>query len=152
MKSWILRHKALTAWTVVVLVAMGGCLAGFAERPERIDRTQIAGTWTGDGGARVELHADGRFEMSGIPRSSITSSFIDPPPGDGRVSGSGTWKPEGDSDSVDSILLSIDAGGSFSEATETEALGVARSGENPVLYFATDVDKWYGYEIHKVDQ
>ncbi|MCX4731096.1 hypothetical protein [Streptomyces sp. NBC_01363] len=53
---------------------------------------------------------------------------------------------------MDSILLSIDAGGSFSEATETEAPGVARSGENPVLYFATDVDKWYGYEIHKVDQ
>ncbi|MFE5945604.1 hypothetical protein [Streptomyces sp. NPDC056480] len=131
---------------------MGGCLAGISERPERIDRTRIAGTWTGDGGARVELRPDGRFAMSGIPRDAVTFSFIDPPPGDGKISGSGTWKPAVDGDSVDGILLHVDAGGSFSDSTETQELRVARSGEKPVLYFATSADEWHGFEIRKTDQ
>ncbi|WP_329112228.1 hypothetical protein [Streptomyces sp. NBC_01353] len=149
MKSWSFRHKAVTTVTAVFLLGMGVCIAGLTEQPESIERTRIAGTWTGDAGARVELHANGRFEMSGIPRSAITFSFIDPPPGDGKLSGSGTWKPARDGDRVDSILLYVDAGGSFSETSETGELGVAESGENPVLYFSTSPDKWYGYEIRK---
>ncbi|MER5891813.1 hypothetical protein [Streptomyces sp. NPDC001876] len=135
--------------TALVLVAMGGCFAALSERPERIERARIPGTWGGADGARVDLYPDGRFEMTGIPRSAIHFSFIDPPPGDGKLSGSGTWEPVGDSDSVESILLYVDAGGSYSEETETEELGVAGSGEEPVLFFPTSSDKWYGFEIRK---
>ncbi|MFD4034760.1 hypothetical protein ACFWVP_30710 [Streptomyces sp. NPDC058637] len=149
MKSWSSRRKAVTAVITLALVTVGGCFAALTERPERIEHARIVGTWTGDDGARVELEADGRFEMTGIPRSAVIFSFIDPPPGDGKLSGSGTWEAVGDSDSVASILLYVDAGGSFSEKTEVEELGVARSGEQPVLYFATLPDKWYGFEIRK---
>ncbi|MEU6943716.1 hypothetical protein ABZ957_00500 [Streptomyces sp. NPDC046316] len=150
MQSWSFRRKAVTAVAAVFLLGLGGCIAGLAEQPESIERAGIAGTWTGDAGARVELHTDGRFEMSGIPRSAITFSFIDPPPGDGKLSGSGTWEPARDGDKVVSILLHVDAGGSFSANTETQELGVAESGENPVLYFSTSPDEWYGFEIRKI--
>ncbi|MFJ1589909.1 hypothetical protein ACIOD0_06595 [Kitasatospora albolonga] len=143
------------AMTVPGLFVVGGCLALLSEKPERIDRSQIVGVWTGSGGARVDLRADGRFEMSGIPRSAISFSFFDPPPGNGRLSGSGTWEPEQlgsvDTDTVEGIDLAIDAGGSFSEDSQMAELRVARSGENPVLYFAVNVDKWYGFEVSKSD-
>ncbi|MDT3728973.1 hypothetical protein ROS62_30575, partial [Streptomyces sp. DSM 41972] len=131
----------------------GGCLALLSEQPERIDRSQIVGVWTGSGGARVDLRADGRFEMSGIPRSAIRFSFVDPPPGNGRLSGSGTWEPEQlgsvETDTVEAIDLAIDAGGSFSDRSQMAELRVARSGWDPVLYFAVNVDKWYGFEVSK---
>ncbi|MFF8835667.1 hypothetical protein [Streptomyces sp. NPDC015130] len=134
--------------TAVFLLGMGGCFAALTERPEKIERTRIAGTWTGDGGARVVLRADGRFEMSGIPRSAVHFAFSDPPSGDGRLSGSGTWEPAHDGDKVDDITLYIAAGGSFTD-TQVGSLGVAEGGQDPVLYFSTDIDKWYGFEIRK---
>ncbi|MFJ9684997.1 hypothetical protein ACIRRX_04830 [Streptomyces bacillaris] len=159
MKRWSVRSKVVAAvalsMTVLGVLLVGGCVALFSEKPERIDRSQIVGVWTGSGGARVDLRADGRFEMSGIPRSAIDFSFIDPPPGKGRLSGSGTWEPEQlgsvDTDTVESIHLAVDAGGSFSRDSETVELRVARSGEDPVLYFAINVDKWYGFEVSKSD-
>ncbi|MGW7415781.1 hypothetical protein [Streptomyces sp. NPDC054863] len=147
MRSW--RFRCGVVLILAGLVAVGGCFAVMSERPERIARAQIVGTWVGEDGARVEMYADGRFEMSGIPRSALTPSFTGPPLGDVIVSGSGTWKPVGESGSVALVSLFIDAGGSFAESTATEELGVARSGEKPALYFATDPDKWYGFEIRK---
>ncbi|MFD3515700.1 hypothetical protein [Streptomyces sp. NPDC058657] len=131
------------------LVAVGGCCAMLSERPERIARGRIAGIWIGENGARVVMRVDGRFEMSGIPRSALTPRFSEPPLRGENVSGSGTWTPVGDSGSVTTISLSIAAGGSFAEGTDAEELGVARSGEGPVLYFSTDPDKWYGFELRK---
>ncbi|MFF3839874.1 hypothetical protein [Streptomyces sp. NPDC001930] len=148
MKTWSFRRRAVTAVTAVFLLGMGGCIAGIADRPEAIDRTRIAGTWTGDDGARVELHTNGRFEMSNIPRSAVVFSFGDPPPGDGKLSGSGTWQPGHAGDTVDRILLYVEPGGSFADV-QVEALGVAESGEEPVLYFSTSPDEWYGLEIRK---
>ncbi|QES25045.1 hypothetical protein DEJ46_38265 [Streptomyces venezuelae] len=113
-----------------------------------MERTRIAGTWTGDDGARVELHTNGRFEMSGIPRSAIVFAFSDPPPGDGKLSGSGTWEPRYPGDKVDEILLYVEAGGSFAD-TQIANLGVAENGQKPVLYFSTNADEWYGFEIRK---
>ncbi|MEU8530832.1 hypothetical protein AB0C77_35405 [Streptomyces sp. NPDC048629] len=145
MKAWGYWGISVTA---VLLLGVGGCIAALNEQPEKIERTRIAGTWTGEGGARVELHANGRFEMSGIPRTAVVFGFTDPPPGDGKLSGSGTWEPVGDRDEVDEIDLSIDAGGSF-EDKEFGSLEVAQSGDKPVLYFATDSDRWFGFEIRK---
>jgi hypothetical protein len=65
----------------------------------------------------------------------------------GRLSGSGTWKSAVDADTVDSILLCVDVGGSFAAESEIQQLAGAEGGENPVLYFSTD--KWYGYEIRR---
>ncbi|MFF1506707.1 hypothetical protein [Streptomyces sp. NPDC058326] len=137
--------------TSVFLLTMGGCFAALSEQPESIDRSQVAGTWIGDGGARVELRVDGGFEMSGIPRSALHFSFIDPPPGEGKLSGSGTWElgPHREGDSVENILLYVDTGGSFSDDSEVEELRVAESGEKPVLYFFTSPEKWYGFEVRK---
>ncbi|MFF0260500.1 hypothetical protein [Streptomyces microflavus] len=157
MKPWSDRRKAVTVVggvTALILAALGGCLAMFAVKPELIERTRIVGQWSGSGGARVELREDGRFEMSGIPRSAIVISFADPPPGKGRLSGSGTWELEepSDRDTVESIRLNVDAVGSFTGGSEIAELRVARGGDKPVLYFATNVDKWYGFEISKTEQ
>ncbi|MFB7397681.1 hypothetical protein [Streptomyces sp. NPDC056191] len=148
MKTWSFRRRAVTAVSAVFLLGMGGCIAGIADRPEEIERTRIAGTWTGDDAARVELHPDGRFEMSGIPRSAVVFSFSDPPPGDGKLSGSGRWQPAHAGDTVDRIILYVEVGGSFADV-QVEELGVAESGEDPVLYFSTSPDEWYGFEIRK---
>ncbi|MFD5369950.1 hypothetical protein [Streptomyces sp. NPDC127103] len=46
------------------------------------------------------------------------------------------------------IILYVEVGGSFADV-QVEELGVAESGEDPVLYFSTSPDEWYGFEIRK---
>ncbi|WP_146229131.1 hypothetical protein [Streptomyces sp. NWU339] len=54
---------------------------------------EVAEVWKGTGGGRVDFADDGTFTMSGIPRSAIELSFIDPPPGQGNLSGRGGVEP-----------------------------------------------------------
>ncbi len=43
----------------------------------------------------------------------------------------------------------IDAGGSFADAAQVAVLMVAEDGPPQVLFFSTNVDKPYGYEIRR---
>ncbi|MGV9287857.1 hypothetical protein [Streptomyces sp. NPDC003719] len=99
----------------------------------------------------MEFGADGRFEMTGIPRDAVVFSFSDPPPGDGRLSGAGEWELDGGGTSG-TVELGFDAGGSFSGDGESTLLQVKEAGDRPVLYFDTDADKAYGYEVRRVAQ
>jgi hypothetical protein len=141
----------VTAAAVAVLLFIGlfalqGCGAG--EEAE-LTSAQVAGVWKGSGGGRVEFGDDGRFEMAGIPRSAIEFSFIDPPPGNGRLSGRGEWNLRGDDDRSGTIELLFDAAGSFSQDTESTLLQVEKAGDSPTLYFDTDPDEGYGYEVRR---
>ncbi|MGC9442022.1 hypothetical protein [Streptomyces sp. WG5] len=98
----------------------------------------------------MEFTADGRFEMSGIPRSAVEFSFTDPPAGDGALSGEGEWELDGDDGKSGAIELGFDAGGSFSDDSESALLQVKEAGDSPVLYFDTNPDKAYGYEVRRV--
>ncbi|MER7717237.1 hypothetical protein ABTX99_09820 [Streptomyces flaveolus] len=127
--------------------ALAGC--GQSEGPE-LGSDQLTGVWQGTGGGTVEFGSDGRFEMSGIPRSAVVFSFSDPPPGDGRLSGEGEWELDGDDGTSGTIELGFDAKGSFSDDGESTLLQVKEAGDRPVLYFDTDADKAYGYEVRRV--
>ncbi|MEU9376130.1 hypothetical protein AB0D94_20465 [Streptomyces sp. NPDC048255] len=147
MKRWNGRRTALAVSAAVLLAGSAGCGGqGSGSAPVRIDTSQVAGAWTGDGGGRVDFRADGRFEMSGIPRDAVVFSFIEPPAGDGKLSGTGTWSTL---DAGTAVELSYDAGGSFSDDSEVGRLGVAGSEDHPELYFSTNSDKEYGYRIRK---
>ncbi|MFH9263951.1 hypothetical protein ACH4KN_06745 [Streptomyces sp. NPDC017546] len=111
-----------------------------------VDPDGLPGVWTGSGGGRVEFQADGRFSMKGIPTESVGFAFGEPPTED-RVAGSGTWNVD-DSDE-DRLQLRIDAGGSFADADQMAVLMVAEDGPPQVLFFSTNVDKPYGYELKK---
>lgn len=136
---------AVAVLLVIGLFALDSCGAG-----EGVELTsaQVAGVWKGSGGGRVEFGDDGRFEMSGIPRSAIEFSFIDPPPGNGRLSGRGEWSLMGDDDRSGTIELFFDAADSFSD-TESTLLQVEKGGDSPTLYFDTNPDKGYGYEVRR---
>ncbi|MEV8445686.1 hypothetical protein [Streptomyces parvus] len=112
-----------------------------------VDTDGLPGVWTGSGGGRVEFHADGRFSMKGIPAESVDFTWSEQRNGATRVSGAGTWQQQ-DIDE-DSLQLMFDAGGSFPTDEEVATLMVAEDGPPQVLYFSTNVDKPYGYEIEK---
>ncbi|MFJ9889560.1 hypothetical protein ACIQRW_27405 [Streptomyces sp. NPDC091287] len=125
-------------------VILGGCsTAGTSD----VDTDGLPGVWTGSGGGRVEFHADGRFSMKGIPAASIAFTWSEPLNGATRVSGAGTWRQ--DDVAEDSLQLMIEAGGSFPTDEEVATLMVAEDGPPQVLFFSTNVDKPYGYEIEK---
>ncbi|WDG31472.1 hypothetical protein N7925_25715 [Streptomyces sp. CA-278952] len=63
------------------------------------------------------------------------------------MSGAGTWRQ--DDVAEDSLQLMIEAGGSFPTDEEVATLMVAGDGPPQVLFFSTNVDKPYGYEIKK---
>lgn len=141
MRLWNAR-RAVAGATLGVALAVSGCDA--AGSPS-VDASQVPGVWTGDGGGMVEFMADGRFTMTGVPRDAVVFSFSEPPPGDGGLSGAGKWVIDPADDAVE---LSIEAGGSFRDG-EIASLKVAE-GEGPqVLYFETNSEKAYGYEIRK---
>ncbi|WP_230196601.1 hypothetical protein [Streptomyces coriariae] len=128
------------------LFALDSCGAGKADE---LSSAQVDGVWKGSGGGRVEFDDDGRFEMSGIPRNAIEFGFIDPPPGNGRLSGRGEWSLVGDDDRSSTIELRFDAAGSFSDDSESTLLQVEEAGDRPKLYFDTDADEGYGYEVRR---
>ncbi|MFJ1798179.1 hypothetical protein [Streptomyces sp. NPDC088180] len=125
-------------------VALSGCSTAGTTA---VDIDGLPGVWTGSGGGRVEFHADGRFSMKGIPAESVDFTWSEPRNGATRVSGAGTWQQQ-DIDE-DSLQLMIDAGGSFPTDEEVATLMVAEDGPPQVLFFSTNVDKPYGYEIEK---
>ncbi|MFD5681886.1 hypothetical protein [Streptomyces bacillaris] len=123
-----------------------GSATGCSTGPDRtIERAQVVGVWKADDGGQIEFASDGRFEMSGIARSAVVFSFSEPPPGEGPLSGSGTWELE----NRRSIEVTYEKGGSFSYV-ESGEIAIAESGKNPALYFSTNSDKGYGYRISKV--
>ncbi|MEU0163044.1 hypothetical protein ABZ154_30630 [Streptomyces sp. NPDC006261] len=109
-----------------------------------IESAQAIGLWKADDGGQIEFTSDGRFEMSGIARSAVVFSFSEPPPGDDPLAGAGTWELKNQR----LIELSHEKGGSFSHV-EPGSMGIAESGKNPLLYFSTNSDKEYGYEVQK---
>ncbi|MER6528020.1 hypothetical protein [Streptomyces sp. NPDC001508] len=54
----------------------------------------------------------------------------------------------GDDDRSGAIEVFFDAAGSFSD-TESTLLQVEKVGDSPTLYFDTNPDKGYGYEVHR---
>ncbi|MEW9511974.1 hypothetical protein [Streptomyces bacillaris] len=142
--SAVNRYKVRLAGTVLAVALLGGG-TGCTGPDHTIERAQVVGIWKADDGGRIEFTADGRFAMSGIHREAETFSFSDPPPAGERLTGAGTWELEHQR----FIELSYEKGGSFSD-TETGSMGIAETGKDPVLYFSTDSDKEYGYEVRKV--
>ncbi|WP_158973233.1 hypothetical protein [Streptomyces griseus] len=146
----VIRGCAMAAAVPVLLLgglfALNGCGGDTADE---LGSTEVSGVWKGSGGGRVEFGDDGRFEMSGIPRGAIEFGFSDPPPGNGRLSGRGEWSLVGDDDRSDGIELRFDAAGSFSDDSESTLLRVEEAGDHPTLYFDTDADKAYGYEVRR---
>ncbi|CAL9458970.1 hypothetical protein SUDANB21_02607 [Streptomyces sp. enrichment culture] len=147
--------KVLRGCTVVAAVLVL-CVIGMfalvrcgANEGGELSSRQVVGVWTGSDGGRVEFRADGRFEMSGIPRSAVVFAFVDPPPGEGKLSGGGEWELA-DGDRSGTIELGFDAGGSFPDDSQSALLEVKEAGDRPVLYFAVDPDKAYGYEVRRV--
>ncbi|CAL9521153.1 hypothetical protein [Streptomyces sp. enrichment culture] len=147
--------KVLRGCTTVVAV-LGLCVIGLfalvrcgADEGGELSSRQVVGVWTGGGGGRVEFRADGRFEMSGIPRSAVVFAFADPPPGEGKLSGGGEWELA-DGDKSGTVELGFRAGGSFPDDSQSALLEVKETGDRPVLYFAVDPDKEYGYEVRRV--
>ncbi|MCW8097788.1 hypothetical protein [Streptomyces tauricus] len=136
---------AVPVLIVITLFSLQACEA----EGEKLDSDQIVGAWKGSGAGRIRFHENGRFEMTGIPRDAIAFSFIDPPPGKGRIAGEGTWQLEGGRDQGAALELLIDKGGSFSNASETALLQLQQGGENPRMYFDTNPDKEYGYEVRR---
>ena len=146
----VLRGCAIAAAVpVLIVLALFSLQACEAER-ETLDSKQVVGVWEGSGGGRVQFHENGRFEMSGIPRNALAFSFVDPPPGKGKISGEGTWELEGGRDQGGSIELLIAKGGSFSDDSESALLQIQRGGDKPEMYFDADPDKEYGYEVRRV--
>ncbi|MEU0957622.1 hypothetical protein ABZ353_35640 [Streptomyces niveus] len=131
---------ALTA----VMFGTAGCVS----ESERVESAQISGVWSGADGGRVEFGDDGRFELSGIPRDAVVFSFTDPPPKGQKVRGQGAWSVKEKGSIVELIY---DSTGSFAEGGEAGSLGVADSGDPLKLYFSTNSEKEYGYEIQKSD-
>ncbi|MDW4897309.1 hypothetical protein ACFXOL_29320 [Streptomyces californicus] len=136
------RRFTVSSLALVLASALSGCSTADTTP---VDIDGLPGVWTGRGGGRVEFHADGRFSMKGIPTESIGFAFSEPPDED-RVAGSGTWERVPDEDQVQ---LMIDAGGSFADAAQVAVLMVAEDGPPQVLFFSTNVDKPYGYEIRR---
>ncbi|MFF1548215.1 hypothetical protein [Streptomyces sp. NPDC058291] len=128
------------------LFALDSCEVGKADE---LGSAQVTGVWKGSGGGRIEFSHDGRFDMSGIPRDAIEFSFTDPPPGNGRLSGRGEWSLDGGDDRSSTIELRFDAAGSFSDDSESTLLQVEEAGDHPTLYFDTNPDKRYGYEVRR---
>ncbi|MFE9169557.1 hypothetical protein ACFYNZ_08515 [Streptomyces kebangsaanensis] len=121
--------------------------------PEQVPlrKTDVVGSWhSDDGRGRVDFHADGRFEMSGIPRSAIGFGFDEAPPGKGPLSGKGTWEFAYDEPST-GIQLRIEVAGSFF-GPEIASLESIKEDGRTKMYFSVDVDKMYGYEIRRVSE
>ncbi|MET9730538.1 hypothetical protein ABZZ79_07705 [Streptomyces sp. NPDC006458] len=146
----VLRGCAIAAAVPVLflgsLFVLQGCDGGTSDE---LSSQQVAGVWKGSGGGRVEFDDDGTFEMSGIPRTAIEFGFTDPPPGNERLSGRGRWSLDGDDDRSGTVELRFAAAGSFSDDSESTLLQVEEAGDRPSLYFDTDADEGYGYEIHR---
>jgi len=83
-KSFKGARSVACSLLVGVIVALA---AGCGVDSEKISAAQVVGSWRGDGGGRMEFWADGRFEMSGIPRDAIVFSFIDTRPERGGCPG-----------------------------------------------------------------
>ncbi|MET9562580.1 hypothetical protein [Streptomyces tauricus] len=138
----------MAAVPVLIVIALFSLEACEAERAT-LDSDQIVGVWKGPGGGRIQFHENGRFEMSGIPRNAMALSFADPPPEKGRIAGEGTWQLEGGRDQGAALELLIDKGESFANTSETVLLQLQQGGENPRMYFDTNPDKEYGYEVRR---
>ncbi|MFD1830566.1 hypothetical protein ACFSJS_12920 [Streptomyces desertarenae] len=135
----------------LVFLAAFALLAAFDPEQALLKKADVVGSWRSDDGrGRVDFHADGRFEMSGIPRSAIVFSFNDPPPGKGPISGKGTWEFAYDEPST-GIHLHIDAAGSFFDAEVASLESIKEDGRTK-MYFSVNVDKMYGYEIQRVSE
>ncbi|WP_237725626.1 MULTISPECIES: hypothetical protein [Streptomyces] len=137
-------RSAAMSLALGLAVTLSGCSTAGTTA---VDTDGLPGVWTGSGGGRVEFHADGRFSMKGIPAESVVFTWSEPRNGATRVSGAGTWQQQ-DVDE-DSLKLMIDVGGSFPTDEEVATLMVAEDGPPQVLFFSTNVDKPYGYEIEK---
>ncbi|MFF6780674.1 hypothetical protein [Streptomyces sp. NPDC012510] len=146
----ILRGCAIAAaLPVLILVVLFALEAG--ENDEKaLSSAQVVGVWKGSGAGRIEFLQGGRFEMTGIPRSAVVFSFTDPPPGNGGLSGSGEWNLKGDTGKSGTVELRFDATDSFSDGSASALLQVQRTGDQPELYFDTNVDKRYGYEMRRI--
>ncbi|CAL9477299.1 hypothetical protein SUDANB15_02945 [Streptomyces sp. enrichment culture] len=146
----VLRGCATVAAVLVPsLIGLFALVRCGANEGGELSPAQVTGVWTGADGGRVEFGADERFEMSGIPRSAVVFAFTDPPPGEGKLSGGGEWELA-DGDRSGTVELGFDAGGSFSDDSQSALLEVKETGDRPVLYFAVDPDKEYGYEVRRV--
>ncbi|MFF3934252.1 hypothetical protein [Streptomyces hirsutus] len=86
----ILRGCAIAAAVPVLLLGGLFVLAACTGPSGELSAQEVAGVWKGSGGGRVEFADDGTFTMSGMPRSAIEFSFIDPPPGKGSLFGRGS--------------------------------------------------------------
>ncbi|PSM38354.1 hypothetical protein C6Y14_37135 [Streptomyces dioscori] len=145
----MLRGCAVAAAVPVLIVIALFSLQACEAESEMLDSGQVVGVWEGSGGGRVQFHENGRFEMSGIPRNAVALGFVDPAPGEEKISGEGTWELEGGRDQGGSIELPIDKGGSFSDDSGSALLQIQRGGDEPEMYFDTDPDKEYGYEVRR---
>ncbi|MFI8997863.1 hypothetical protein [Streptomyces sp. NPDC053542] len=144
--SGCLVAMAVPVLTVLGLFTLDSCQASDAT----LDSAQIVGTWRGEGGARVEFHKEGTFEMTSVPRSAVDDGAMDLPPGKGKLSGRGTWDMRDGDRRTGSIALHFDAAESFSAGTEVALLEVQQAGDSPQMYFDVNPDKHYGYEIRRV--
>ncbi|WP_410536815.1 hypothetical protein [Streptomyces sp. KL2] len=142
---------AAVAALPLVFLAVFALLVAFDPEQVPLGKADVVGSWRGDDGrGRVDFHADGRFEMSGIPRSAIDSGFNEAPPGRGPLSGEGTWEFAYDEPST-GIHLRIEAGGSFSDPEIASLESIEEDGRTR-MYFSVNVDKMYGYEIRRVSK
>ncbi|WP_086694029.1 hypothetical protein [Streptomyces recifensis] len=103
---------AIAVLPCLVLLGISALAACGPDEGAELGSDQLTCVWQGTGGGTVRFGADGRFEMSGIPRSAVVFSFSDPPPGDGRMSGGGEWELAGGDGTPHSLvrpeLLSAD--------------------------------------------
>ncbi|GAA2776217.1 hypothetical protein GCM10010521_63690 [Streptomyces rameus] len=144
------RATAVAVSAVLAVLGTAPLLGGCAgDGRDKLVPREVAGVWKGPGGGRVEFQGDGTFRMSGIPRSAVEFGFSKPTTGSGPLSGRGSWELEGNTRRSDSVELRFAAGGSFRDDSESTLLRVAKGGDRPVLYFDTNSDKGYGYEVRR---
>ncbi|MFD3871682.1 hypothetical protein [Streptomyces sp. NPDC058623] len=88
-RPWAMIRRAAGVTGAGLLLLGGGHAAGLAGllpeyRPPRLAASEYAGTWTGDGGARLVLHRDGTMSAEALPVVARDGG-ID------RCTGDGTW-------------------------------------------------------------
>ncbi|MEK8142791.1 hypothetical protein NKH18_12990 [Streptomyces sp. M10(2022)] len=134
----------------LLLIGFLFVVQGAGQNPE-LESEQVVGVWEGSGGGQIVFHTNGTFEMARIPRSAIVFSFVDAPPGKAGCPG-GAWELDGEGDTSGAVELHFDTGGAFSDDGESALLQVDRGGDEPEMYFDTNVDKGYGYEVRRVER
>ncbi|MEU9029968.1 hypothetical protein AB0D46_21110 [Streptomyces sp. NPDC048383] len=106
-RPWGMIRRAAGVTGAGLLLLGGGHAAGLAGllpeyRPPRLAASEYAGTWTGDGGARLVLHRDGTMSAEALPVVARDGG-ID------RCTGDGTWSfdPEAVPANRDGVWLDI---------------------------------------------